>query len=800
VRCATRDATCALAYVVQWLRAMVALIAQTALDSVSSDAPLPVVALFADDTHVDSDLSRALVGLVVHRVADATALERLLATTQIDALVSSWRDGLAEIALRLRVRLMVVAPTLPDALVDAVGRGLDARWIDELGRLGDELRRLGRGVRPADGVRHRLSDVRVRWPGGQRDAVLADLSNDGIAFEVSEADIEELLPGREIEGLALVRRSLVCLSGVRARVRHVEALGTPGVYRIGCALMLDAPSPPAPTRRVRDRAQSAALVKAALKNGIVIASLDGADGGGELLLAGGRIDAGAGTLEAVCDASFAPHELVRGHFEIGGRLYRFTTVVTARKPLTLKLPAVLEETQQRGSARYRAQHNEALTVELRSPLVPGDGAVCKTMIDLSARGFCIAIDGTRDLYPLGLHVDVTLRLPDGPLAASGQVRTLVRDGARLRCGVELCGLDEAAQLRLANFVMRLRYPYVDDGSDVTVDELLAFFRATGFLYPAKEELLAPVMDEVRATFAAAYARPSDVFKAVVARDDDDNSLVGHVSGIRAYRHTWMPTHLAALPTAHVGHLLNLGAADYFLQTADFEFFKIYFHADSKWPARIFGGFAKMQHDHNQSELRAYRHIMLDTEAPLPEAPRGIDVLEASSVDLAAVERYFVQRERGLLLRSDDLTRQTLQLGELGKSFAALGLYRRRRVLVAMRRNVCLGFALVEISSPGLNLSEALSAFQIFVTDEGRAEEAAVRRALVNGVIPIYRNAGRAAARGFVTPDEVAIYERLGLPVNDELWMCWTYHRNVCPRFCDYVDRVFEVLRKRQQRG
>ena len=36
-------------------------------------------------------------------------------------------------------------------------------------------------------------------------------------------------------------------------------------------------------------------------------------------------------------------------------------------------------------------------------------------------------------------------------------------------------------------------------------------------------------------------------------------------------------------------------------------------------------------------------------------------------------------------------------------------------------------------------------------------------------------------------------------MNDEQWMCWTYHRRVCPRFCDYVDRVFEVLRKRQQR-
>jgi hypothetical protein len=261
----------------------------------------------------------------------------------------------------------------------------------------------------------------------------------------------------------------------------------------------------------------------------------------------------------------------------------------------------------------------------------------------------------------------------------------------------------------------------------------------------------------------------------------------------------MPTHLAALPTKHVGHLLNLGAADYFLQTADFEFFKIYFHADSKWPARIFGGFARMQRDATQSNLRAYRHVMLSTDVPLGELPIGIDVIEASEDDLAVVERHFVVREPGLIVRADDLTRQTLRLSELNKSFAELGLHRRRRVLMAMRRNTCLGFALVEMSSAGLNLSEALSAFQLFVTDEGHAEDENVRRALLHAVMPIYRNAGRTQARGLIAPADVALYQRLGIPVNDEQWMCWTYQRRLCPRFCDYVDRVFDVLRRRQQR-
>jgi hypothetical protein len=457
---------------------------------------------------------------------------------------------------------------------------------------------------------------------------------------------------------------------------------------------------------------------------------------------------------------------------------------------------MLAETQQRASARYRPRADAPLDVELRSPFA--DHTVLKSVVDLSASGLSFMIDGARDLFPVGLALAVRLRLPDGPLDCLGRVRALVHEGAQLRCGVELAGLEEGEALRLANFVMRLRYPTVDDGSDVAVDELIEFFRATGFLYPAKEELLAPVMDEVRETIAHSYAQPSDVFKAVVAREN--GQLIGHVSGIRAYRNTWMPTHLAALPTKHVGHLLNLGAADYFLQTADFEFFKIYFHADSKWPARIFGGFARMQHDVTQSHLRGYRHVLLATDQPLGPSPVGIDVLEASPDDLAVVERHFVTREPALIMRADDLTRQTLQLSGVNKGFAAIGLYRRRRVLVAMRRNTCLGFALAEVSSAGLNLSEALSAFQIFITDAGQRDDEPVRRALLNAILPIYRNAGRGQARGLIAPNEVPLYQRLGIPVNDEQWMCWTYHRRLCPRFCDYVDRVFEVLRKRQKRA
>ena len=374
----------------------------------------------------------------------------------------------------------------------------------------------------------------------------------------------------------------------------------------------------------------------------------------------------------------------------------------------------------------------------------------------------------------------------------------MRDGARLRCGVELLGLDAIERLRLANHVMRLRFPGVDDGGGLGPDALFPFFRATGFLPPEKEAVLAPVMDEMRESYRSLYAQP-----------------VGRLQGsrlARPRRHARRPRLGRARVQPHLDVAASRGAAvearrasaqprrrRVLRQNPDLEYFKIYFDSFNKWPARVFGGFAQMLRDSSQSELRSYRHVILSTAQTLP-APLGIDVLEASTDDLAIVERHFLKYERSLLLRSDDLTRNTLQLSALNRRFGEVGLYRRRRVLLAMRRNVCLGFALAELSSPGLNLSEALSAFRIFVTDEGQSVQDNVRRALMAAVVPIYRNAGRTLVRGMFAPEEAEAYERIGAPVSQELWKCWTCHRTLYPRFCDYVERLFAVLERRARRG
>ena len=200
------------------------------VEAFAPDPGGPSVALF-DDVPLDGPGASVLSELTVHRVTDFATLEELATKTVLAAVVAAWRSELAEVAMRLGTRLIVVTPTLPEGLLDAISRGVDARWASNIADAAAELRLL-RSTRPTDHVRHRFVGVRVRFAGGE--AELRDLSNDGIAFDISDADSNGSCLAAARRCGARARRSGLP-RGVRALVRHVAATA-PGRYRIGCAL------------------------------------------------------------------------------------------------------------------------------------------------------------------------------------------------------------------------------------------------------------------------------------------------------------------------------------------------------------------------------------------------------------------------------------------------------------------------------------------------------------------------------------------------------------------------------------
>lgn len=727
----------------------------------------------------------------VHEAASVAEL-RDLDVREIEVVVCHFDEQLAD-----RVRTM--CPTarfihfgegLPSAVLEAVWQGHEVCWVDRASDLALRVAGLSRPVRTAPRVA--VDAFEIVWAGCPRSFTLIDVSNDGFSFSVASGDdLESLLPGTMLDDVVVSRDGTRVLYSVRAEVRRVDVREHD--YRVGCELRMNAREPrQAKSKVITDRAQCAGLLMSALRSGSLL--LESGRSDGEVHCAEGTVDPAREEFSIPrLGQKYRNYDVVDGCFELQGNAYRFRAVVCDESGLTLKLPASLEETRQRSSVRFRPKAGQ-IKASVRSAL--STEPLVRKLFDLSTSGLSFDVEAS-DLFPIGLRLpSIVITVAGQMLFLSGQVRNLTRSALGVRCGVELDALDERSHRLLSDVIVRDRYPTLQDGRTVGFDELWRFFRETGFLHAEKEAALAPVLPEVRHTYESLNGRPTPVSRSVMIRDDGE--LVGYVAGLRAYRPTWMFHHLAAVRGKQAGALVSQAAIEYIAQEPGLEHFRTWFFARATFPARVFGGFARKVADPRLSDLRRYGHFLLDVDRSFGSV--GIDVHEADEADLVTVERYFVARERPLIVRAEELTRGGLRLDAVNRDFLAEGVTRQRRVLMARSGGRAVGFALLEVSSCGLNLSDALSSFRMFVLPDGEAERQHVRRALLDGALPFYARTGRRQARALILPSEADDYRALGIVVDEGESLCWTCHRTQLKAFSEHMRRMFSMLAARRARS
>ncbi len=222
---------------------------------------------------------------------------------------------------------------------------------------------------------------------------------------------------------------------------------------------------------------------------------------------------------------------------------------------------------------------------------------------------------------------------------------------------------------------------------------------------------------------------------------------------------------------------------------DYEHATFWFLRGSAFPTRIFGTFGRKVIDPTLCDMRLYAHLALGPIQTLSVPEKAFDVHAADPDDLTFIEHVLLSRLGSLLVRAHDLTRDKLLLDGLDHEYQRLRLFRRRHVLVAHRRGHLVGFALAELSSPGLNLSEGLSSFRLYVLSEAERIGDAVRLALVRALQDFYRKSGRRGiVLGLVDPTDVASFERIGVPTEAMSYGC-TAHRSQLRLFAEHTMRL-----------
>lgn len=624
---------------------------------------------------------------------------------------------------------------------------------------------------------------------------LIDISNSGCAFAMPMGKLAtQILPGRTLRSLRIRHGDEVVLEDAEAVTRQVQLLPshctTTPQYRVGVSFT---PRQVIDTASMDSRIAEPERTRAILLDRRSIASMvlrrlddDPVNNRPSHLEVNLRDRCMVATFESNC--VLRRGDVARGNFELGGDSFSFITSVlevsTARPQVSalMGLPRMLRVSRRRRAVRFRPRCDHPVYVDLVSPF--SNRAVKLPVLDLTTQGLCFSIQDATDVFPIGtLLSSFTLRFPDdSEVQCKGRVRSLSQIGASLRCGVEIEPTSALTQDRLADAIVHAGQPDIKDVRSASLEEVWTFLERSGFIYPEKRRGLQ--VDAVKDTMACLMSRPNDVFKGTLFVRG--STIHAHISAIRIYERTWMLQHLAARASGKqpisFARLINLALLEYLEQKSDIEWIRVTYRPENRAPSRLFRALAARVSRPELSRVRTMNCMRWSSCSDVGPLTQGISVAPATAEDIASIEAYMLTHRNTFAAQQEDLQHNELHLEGIAERYRRIGLERRREILVVTQDGAFAGFALLEISSPGLNLSELTNAFRVFLLEE---TDEAVARALVHAARMRYMALGRSHAIAMVDDALVPVFAALGFE-QFKRYALWTWHCSLYRQFHDYL--------------
>ncbi len=653
-------------------------------------------------------------------------------------------------------------------------------------------------LRPRGSVRVVVSGVtcELTLAGGRRfTGELLDASPFGLQLVVPHASLGgTLFPGARVGDLTLRRGGDVILDRVNGIVRHcaVRRSATDSkidAYQLGIELVPGAPrTQHGPSHRtIRDRMQ-------------LIGYLRNAVGYSEITVRGmnepelfttcneGRLDVDEGVIHLRGDLpqTLRDFDTLELSFDLWGKNYSFAATLLSHGELpdfSVRMPRVLIERASREVARFKPAGGVRIAALLSSPF-PGVAPIEAGILDVTTAGCAFEYDLREALFPLGSVIPgVTLQFPSTTFeVGSARVRSSERMGLfRIKCGIEFQPLSSLERAKIYDAIVHCDKPGIRDGSGRSFDELWDFFLDTGFLYPAKLAQLDCAA--VRSTYEALLANPTPLAQFILF--EDEGKTFGHVSALRAYSKTCLAQHLAArhgLNGVSLGRMLTMAMVQFQEYQPDIEWMKLFYRPNNPWPRFVYGSFAQRAADSISVDHRTYDYLTMPLVAGLDGVPGQVRAIGPE--DEPVLEAWFIEHGRTAQMRAEDFVSGRMGLHELDQEYGALGLHRRREILVYEEHGRQRGFAALELSSIGLNLSELTNAFRLFLFDD----DPEVVDGLVAAAVARYAALGATRCVALAEGALSGQLQRLGFTREKE-YAALIWHRSSYGHYSEHVHRV-----------
>ncbi len=276
---------------------------------------------------------------------------------------------------------------------------------------------------------------------------------------------------------------------------------------------------------------------------------------------------------------------------------------------------------------------------------------------------------------------------------------------------------------------------VKDVTEEDLDLLWEFMFETNFIYQDKRRLLQGRSKEILQTYHRLMSTDNPIVKKLVMKED--NEIKGHVSAIHFYDHAWIIQHLNALKSSStsaaqqvVSSIVNFFYDAKAMQKADIFYVMSFYRPNNVYPAVLFGETAKRIGDPLKSVAFDLSYGLYHPSEVNDESRQRVEgVVVDRPDDMLRLSNYLIERNMIAFMRACGLSHpQELDM-KLKSIYQNQSLFRDRHIL-SIQEDGAWAVAMVEESSPGLNLSELTNS--IFVMTEG--DDLAIQSRLASAVV------------------------------------------------------------------
>jgi hypothetical protein len=310
------------------------------------------------------------------------------------------------------------------------------------------------------------------------------------------------------------------------------------------------------------------------------------------------------------------------------------------------------------------------------------------------------------------------------------------------------------------------------GRAPTFDEIFAFYRASGFLYPAKLAELGSRMPAIEATWMRLLASGDEVFKLFTRRRfaGGEATIKNSVCAVEHAPGTWQCQHLVSADRhEYIGTLSAfLAMAEWLERNPAAAYTRLAFRPGNRGVAALFADWRRAM-PLGDASLRTFDYVATPLEAVDASRGAGVRVVRG---DAEALRRFYAGRIPSVEL--DSLRLDEPALPSLHEKFARFGLERRRSVYTAVAGETIIGAAICNFGPLGANFSfleNAVEGLEI-APDAPRSLRLAAFRELLAAAARFYGAHGRSLLIATIGPEYADLAQSAGL-VSSKQYMLLT---------------------------